>query len=72
MTKRNKSFYDEVMRMERARTGNYGMDIGEYIPPRCPICKTRTYDYIVRNKEGKICGCEECITKDYDWDGEIV
>lgn len=70
MTKRNKSFYEEVMQMERARTANYGMDVEEFIPPKCPACKRRNYDYVVRDRHGKVIGCDECVTKDYAWDGE--
>lgn len=64
------SFYDDVMRMERERTGNYGQDKEERIPPRCPVCNKRHYDCVLRNIYGKIIGCSECVKEDYDWGGE--
>lgn len=64
------SFYDDVMRMERMRTGNYGADCAEYIPPRCPICKSRNWDFVYKNYAGEVIGCDCCVKEDYDWDGD--
>lgn len=63
------SFYDGVLRSERARLGNYGMS-EEYIPPKCPLCGSRDWDYVYRDKHGDIVGCEMCVDKDYDWEGD--
>lgn len=59
---------DNILRMERARLRDE--DEYDYIPPRCPICKKRNYDFVYRNLYGEVIGCEMCVKEDYDWRGE--
>ena len=40
----------------------------EVIEPRCPICKGHSMVYMVRDIDGKIAGCSECVTRIDPWD----
>lgn len=51
---------DNIMRAERARTGNYGAD-DEAELQACPICGSVLYEKVFENKFGNICGCDDCI-----------
>lgn len=53
-----------ILRMERASTGNYGYDEGtSYV---CPVCGEEC-DYVIEDKWGDIVGCDCCCTHKYEW-----
>lgn len=58
------SEFDNIMRAERARTGNYGADcdFDEQHEP-CPMCGSVRYESYFEDKNGCICGCNDCITE---------
>ena len=56
------SFYDEILRCERARLE---LDEEEVPADACEICGSKNYDYILKDKDGYIVGCDDCVTKVY-------
>ncbi|MBO5060269.1 MAG: hypothetical protein J6C82_05080 [Clostridia bacterium] len=56
---------DDIMRAERARTGNYGQDRGNTIEIPCPICGGHDFDFVIKDKNGDIVGCESCCNRIY-------
>lgn len=57
------SEFSNIMRAERARTGNYGADRDfDKHPEPCPMCGSIRYEKYFETKNGIICGCDECIT----------
>lgn len=57
--------FDNIMRAERARTGDYGNEEYEEKPlAPCPICESVRYMKLYRYKDGSICGCDDCIEEE--------
>lgn len=56
---------DNVMRAERARTGNYGADCDydEELREPCPMCGSVRYEKVFKYNDGGICGCDDCVTE---------
>ena len=47
----------------------YGTPDGkEIVEPRCPICKSYSMSYVLRNQDGEIVGCDECLRQIDPWD----
>ena len=57
--------YENIILSERCRTMNYGMDGKRDTPRQCPVCGSRSHDYLLRDSCGEIVGCDNCITKLY-------
>lgn len=55
------SFYDEVLRCESQRLAPED----EPDEVECEACGSIHYDYLVRDFNGHIVGCDDCITKVY-------
>ena len=57
---------NDIIRAERARTGNYGYDYdktnGEEVR-RCPCCNAENPMFVSEDSNGKIVGCSECLTQ---------
>lgn len=55
--------FDNLMRAERARTGNYGADCyddeSEALTP-CDICGCTNYEFAVVDSCGNVEGCSNC------------
>lgn len=58
------SFYDEVLRMERQRIGDFA-DVCEFDEIKCPFCGSCDWDFIFKDCHGDVVGCQECVTKSY-------
>ena len=56
--------YADIMRMERARTGNYGADIDDTLPV-CPICGEESNMFYKNKASGYFVGCENCVKTVY-------
>lgn len=57
--------YENIIRAEKCRTMNYGMDDKWDTPRQCPVCGSCNYDYLLRASAGEIVGCDNCTTKFY-------
>lgn len=56
------SIYDDVLRCERARLEP---DEEETPIEACEFCGSKNYDYLLKDKDGWIVGCDDCVTKVY-------
>ena len=57
--------YKNVMTMELCRTGRFGADILFEENEPCPVCSSKSWDYLLRDKDGILVGCDECLSKIY-------
>ena len=57
--------YKNILTMERCRTQNYasGIEICENAP--CPVCNSKSWDYLLKDKDGQVAGCDNCLKKIY-------
>ena len=56
------SLYDDVLNCERARLEP---DEEEITIEPCEFCGSKSYDYLLKSKDGDIVGCDDCVTKVY-------
>jgi hypothetical protein len=56
------SHYDDVLRCERARLEP---DEDEMVIEPCEFCGSKNYDYLLKNNDEEIVGCDDCVTRVY-------
>lgn len=54
-----------VLALERARTGNYGIDEDDISNDVCPICGEYSPKYFYFDLNDECVGCDMCIRKEY-------
>lgn len=57
--------YKNIFTMERGRTMNYGADIQQIAKTPCPVCSSKSWDYLLRDKDGELVGCDDCLKRIY-------